>query len=80
MTKEELLALINSEEDSAIGFHSGVLSEQRAKALEYYLQEPFGNEEIGRSQAVSSDVSDVINWLMPSLIYVFLSSDNAVMF
>jgi len=80
MTKEELLALINSEEDSAIGFHGGELSEQRTKALEYYLQQPFGNEEIGRSQAVSSDVSDVVNWLMPSLIDVFLSSDNAVSF
>lgn len=59
---------------------SSELQEERAKALDYYLGRPFGNEVTGRSQVVSRDVSDSIEWLKPSIIRIFTSGDEVVSF
>lgn len=47
------------------------LDQERAKALRDYKAEPYGNEVKGRSQVVMSDVSDTIEWVMPSLMRIF---------
>lgn len=39
--------------------------------LEAYRRDPYGNEVDGRSQFVTSDVSDTIEWIMPSLMKLF---------
>lgn len=80
MTDGELAALCGSEISNSMGYMSGELSGQRRRAMEYYLGEPFGNEEDGRSQVISTDVSDTIDWLMPSLMRIFTSTDEAVRF
>jgi hypothetical protein len=80
MTESELTAVIDAQIRNAAGYMSGELSEQRRKALDYYLSEPFGNEVDGRSQVVSSDVQDVIEWILPDLIDMFAASDEAVRF
>ena len=80
MTKSELKAIVNSEKRAAMGYMGGELSEQRADAMDYYLGEPFGNEQEGRSQVVSTDVAETIEWIMPSLMRIFTTSDEAVRF
>ena len=80
MTKNELRALIGTELDNCYGAYSGELSGDISKALEYYLGEPFGNEIDGKSQVISRDVMDVIEWIMPSLMRVFTSNERAVVF
>lgn len=80
MTESELKAVIDAQIRNAAGYMSGELSEQRRKALEYYLGEPFGNEVDGRSQVVSTDVQDTIEWILPDLIEMFAASDEAVRF
>ena len=80
MKKEELRALLGSEIDSAYGADNGQLSEDIASSIDYYLGEPFGNEEEGKSQVVSRDVMDVIEWVMPSLMRIFTSNEEAVVF
>ena len=58
----------------------GDLANQRKEALEFYYAEKFGNEVEGRSEIVSHDVSDVIEWLLPGLLEVFVASDDVVRF
>ena len=72
---QEILARIDNEVTSALGY-GDELSEQRRKALEYYLGQPFGNEVEGRSQVVDSTVMDTIEWIKPSLMRVFASGDE----
>ena len=76
----DLLTLIEEEESQALGPDNGSLAIERANAYSYYLGEPFGNEVDGRSQVVSHDVADTIEWIKPSLLRVFMSGDKVVSF
>ena len=73
---ESLLSAINEREGTAIGNDSDQVSVDRATALEYYLGEPFGNEIEGRSQVVSRDVYDTVEWIKPSLLRIFAGGDQ----
>jgi hypothetical protein len=78
MDLRELKAQCRQEITEASGYDGGELSDSRRRALEYYLGEPFGNEVEGRSSVVSTDVADVVEWVMPSLMKVFASGDDVV--
>lgn len=58
--------------------YSGLLAEQRRKSMQYYYGQPYGNEVEGRSQVVTTEVLDAIEGILPSLIDMFVSSDEAV--
>ena len=79
-TDEELLSQIDNEENIAYGINDSQLSAERAEAIQYYLGEPFGNEQEGRSQVVSYDVQDTIESALPQLLKVFVSGDEVVKF
>ena len=76
MTENEIVAILNRELRSSSGYIGGEIVSRRRKSLEYYLGKPFGNEQEGRSQVVSTDVSDTIESLMPSLMKIFTAGDN----
>ena len=76
MDEELLKATIQQQERQALGWQLGDLAQERAKSLDAYLGKPYGNEQTGRSQVVTSDVADAIEGLMPSLIRVFTSGDD----
>jgi len=80
MDDSELESLVGSELTDATSFVDSELSPVRARAIQYYRGEPFGNEEEGRSQVVSTDVRDTINGVMPSLMRVFFGSKKVVQF
>jgi len=75
----ELVARIDSEIEDALGY-SDTISRQREEAMKYYYAEKFGNEVEGRSQYVDSSVMDTIEWIKPSLMRVFASGDEMVVF
>lgn len=56
------------------------LSPDRAKKTDYYFSRPFGNEEDGRSQIVSSDVRDSVMSVLPSVLRVIFGPERAVEF
>lgn len=58
----------------------GDLARDREKALDYYLGNPVGNEVDGRSQVVSRDVFDTIEWIKPQIAEIFCSGDEVVKF
>ena len=80
MDENKLKSIIESEIDNALGFIETDTTDERQKALEYYLREPYGNEIEGKSQIVTGEVAEVIDGALPQLIRVFTSSDNVVEF
>lgn len=76
----DILARIEQEEAVSYGINDSALSDDRAKAIEYYLGEPFGNEVEGRSQVVSYDVQDTIESALPQILEIFVSGDQVVRF
>jgi len=67
MTKRELAAHVEQEIQGALGYGDGKLTRQRTDAMDRYYGKKYGNEQEGRSQIVTRDVADVIEWIMPSL-------------
>jgi len=80
VSEEELENIIRAEIDDAQEYIDDVISPERAVAGQYYKGEPFGNEEEGRSQAVSMDVRDTVQAMMPSIMRVFFAANNVVEF
>lgn len=80
LTDNDLKAILDAEIHQASGYVGGELSDQRTKALDYYLGEPFGNEVEGRSQVISTDVQDTIEWMLPSLVKTFTEAEEIVSF
>ena len=44
------------------------LNSQREEAISFYNSEKIGNEIKGRSQVVTSDFADTVEWLMPPIM------------
>lgn len=63
-----------------MGAEGGEIATERAKAWDYYLSKEFGTEIEGQSQVVTSDVADVVDSIMPSLLRIFTTADNLVSF
>ena len=80
MDKEKLQKIINSEFSEAMGAPGGDISGQRVLAWERYNREPLGNEVEGESTVVTSDVEDVVDGLMPTLLRMFTTADNVCNF
>ena len=80
LADSDLLALLRREEQAAAGYQDSTLSAQRAEALAYYDRQPFGVEEEGRSQVVTSEFADVIESIMPGLMRVFTGTDDLATF
>ncbi len=80
MTKSELSAHVEQEIQGALGYGDGKLTQQRTDALDRYYGKKYGNEQEGRSQIVTRDVADVIEWIMPSLMKIFTGGDKVVQF
>ena len=59
---------------------SSTLNAEREQALDYYLGKPYGNEVDGRSQVVTRDTLETIEWMLPSLLKIFTAGDKAVEF
>lgn len=77
MTDDELNALIDMELAQTIGDNSTDSEHQSdiARAFDYYMGRPFGNEVQGQSQVVSTDVRDTMETVLPLLLEPFVSGD-----
>ena len=80
MDDAELQSIISAEIDDAISYIDSDLSPLRAQATQYYRGDLFGNEVDGNSQAVSTEVRDVVNAMLPSVMKTMFSSEKIVEF
>jgi len=76
----EFQGIVRNEIEQALGHYDTEYSQDRIDAMDYYLGEPFGNEQADRSQVVSTEVSDTIEHIMPSLMRIFTQSEEYVRF
>lgn len=74
MNEKELTSIIASHRRESLGYESSELSNERAAALDHYHGRPYGNEEEGRSQVVSRDLAEAVDWAMPAIMRVFTQS------
>src|SRR3546814_14343415 len=79
-TEKELLAVVDAGFTQSMGAPGGDIPTERAKAWDFYLSKPIGNEIEGQSQVVTSDVADVVDSIMPSLLRLFTTADKLVRF
>ena len=83
MSDAELRVMLAAEKADALSAMSASkLSEERAAALDYYLGDMSRDMPApdGRSKAVSTDVADTVEGLMPALMDIFTSGDEVVRF
>ena len=72
--------VLQHEIQSAVNYYDSEFSQERSDILSYYLGDPFGNEVENRSQVVATEVSDTIEYIMPSLMKMFASSPEFARF
>ena len=83
MSDADLRALLAAEKADALSaMAASKLSEERAAALDYYVGDMSRDMPApdGRSKAVSTDVADTVEGLMPALMDIFTSGDEVVRF
>ena len=73
-------ALLRNEIENALGYYDSEYSTDRVTLMDYYMGEEYGNEQEGRSQVVTTEVADTIEFIMPSLMRMFTQTDEFVKF
>ena len=80
MTENELKNLIEHNIDDSLNYINEVVQPERTQALDFYLRKPYGNEVLGKSSIVTSEVSEAVHGALPQLMKVFTQSEDAVDF
>ena len=80
MDEYQLNSILTSEIRDSLNHFDSEFSQERIRAMDFYLGEPMGNEVEGRSQVVSTEVSDTVEAIIPNLMRVFTSNDQYVRF
>lgn len=78
--EERLISVLRREEQEAQQWQDASLSTTRTEAFSYYDRQPYGDEQEGQSQIVTSEFADTVESLMPSLMRVFAGTDQVVSF
>ena len=72
--------MISREITESLNHFDTEYTQDRIDALDYYLGRPFGNEVEGRSSVISTEVADVVEQIMPSMMRIFTGTDKVVRF
>jgi len=80
MDDETLLSQLQALEQDSAAFTWGQLGQERERAMKEYFRQPYGTEQEGWSSIVTSEVQDTVEWILPSLLKIFTSTDQAVSF
>lgn len=80
MTEDQLVAIIKAYRAQSLGVDDNQLTSERAKAMDRYHGRLYGDEQDGRSKVVAKDLSETVDWIMPTLMRIFIQSGNMVEF
>ncbi len=76
MTIDQLESVVGHEVTKAVGRIDGDLSKQREALWRQYFGEPYGDEHKELSKVVDRIVAEQVDWLLPELARIFVSSDE----
>jgi len=79
MTDNELSVIVNSLVQDSVSHNSEFMKENE-EYLRRYNQEPYGDEDPDFSQVIATDVSDLVEADMTSMVRVFLGSGSIISF
>jgi hypothetical protein len=80
MDDYQLSSIVSGEITDALNHFDSEYTQERLRALDFYLGEPLGNEVEGRSSVVATEVADTVEAIMPNLMRVFTANDKYVRF
>lgn len=80
LSDDDLKSIIDAHAEEALGAENGELTAERAYALDRYHGRPYGNEVEGRSQIVSKDLSEAVDWAMPAIMRIFTQGQTVCEF
>lgn len=80
MDEGDLLALLDEDYSDAQFYTDDVIGPERAKALDYYLRRPMGDEREGRSKVISPEVYKVVEGVSTAIADIYVSTDRAIEF
>ena len=80
MDEEQFRYIVFQALEDSQTYIDSYLAPEREAAMSYYLAEPFGNEEEGRSQVIMTEVRDTVLAMLPSLLRIFTGGDKILEF
>ncbi len=80
MTEHQIVGFLGRKIHQAMNDESGDLSDVRKENYNMYVGAEYGNEREGYSQFVTREVLETVEWVLPSVLKVFLSGDQVVSF
>jgi len=80
MDDVQLGSIVSGEITDALNHFDSEYTQDRLRALDFYLGEPLGNEVEGRSSVIATEVADTVEAIMPNLMRVFTANDKYVRF
>jgi len=78
MTDREINVILDAEMRDSVGVEDDKLASDQGEAMDRYMGKLYGTEMDGRSQYVSRDVMDTVEWMMPTLMDIYYSTDEPV--
>ena len=76
----DLLSYLEAHRTNAVAFFDDEVAVAQQEALDRYMGEFYGDEMEGRSKALSLDVREAVDWMMPDLMRIFASGEKVVDF
>jgi len=80
MDDVQLGSIVSGEITDALNHFDSEYTQDRLRALDFYLGEPLGNEVEGRSAVVATELADTVEAIIPNLMRVFSTNDKYVRF
>ena len=78
---DDLATMVHQALSNSVGVFDGTdVTRDRAKSMEYYLGEPYGNEMDGQSTVRTREVLETIEWIKPELMKIFAGGGDTVRF
>ena len=80
MSESQVVGFLGRKIWQAMNDEDGDISDDRKENFNYYIGAEYGNEREGYSKFVTREVLETVEWVLPSVLRVFLSGDNIVEF
>ena len=80
MTESQVVGFLGRKIWQSMNDEDGDLSDLRKENFNYYIGTEYGNERAGYSSFVTREVLETIEWVLPSVLRVFLGGDKIAVF
>lgn len=80
MSENQIVGFLGRKIWQAMNDEDGDLSEVRQENFNYYVGKEYGTERTGYSSFVTRELLETVEWVLPSVLRVFLAGDKVVVF